>query len=91
MGMLLRARVGLQCAGRLPAVEHRHAGVHQNEVRLEIDGLVDRFAAVRRGLDGKPGVLEVLAVELAGVLEIFCQQDERSAARRGHRASRSRE
>ncbi len=37
-----------------------------------------------------PEVLEVLAVELAGVFEIFRQKDERGVTRRAHLASRSR-
>src|ERR1051326_5814432 len=37
---VLRGGVGLQLFRRLPAVEHRHARVHENDVGLQRDGAV---------------------------------------------------
>ena len=84
-----RGGIGLQLACRLPAVEDRHARVHQDEIGQQRDGLLDRFAAVARGLDVEAGELEVVAIELARVLEVFREEDERLFARRVTGASTS--
>ena len=68
--------IGLERARRLPAVEDRHARVHQDDVGLQRLGLFDRFAAVGRRLDAEPGELEVVAIELARVLEVLREEDE---------------
>ena len=49
--MCFVAGIGLQLARRLPAVEDRHARVHQDDVGPQRERLIDGFAAVGRRLD----------------------------------------
>ena len=74
---VLRRGIRFQLARRLPAVEHRHARVHQDDIGLQRQGHVDRLTAVRRRPHREPRELEIVAIELARVLEIFGEEDER--------------
>src|SRR3954468_18064429 len=80
------ALVGLEPAGRFPAVHHRQREIHDDDVRHPGLSGVDGFLAVLRLDHLIPREAEVLGVHLAVVGEVVHDQDERLAGvGRAHR------
>ena len=73
----LRCRIGFDLPGRFPAVEHRQAHVHENQVRGHGLGHLDALAAVHRHDDLVTLALETARQHVAVHLVVFDQEDFR--------------
>src|ERR1700730_12657396 len=69
--------VGLQSPGGFPSVDERHGEIHQDQIRLQLLGLVYGFDAVLRLGNPETAELQVLAVHFPRVREIVDHQHAR--------------
>jgi hypothetical protein len=74
-----RPGIGLQDFHRVPAIQPRHARVHENERRSIRPRLLDGFVSVLRFHHAEAFVLEVHGVHLAGVEIVVDHEDEGGA------------
>ncbi len=72
-----RAAVGLEPPGRLPPVHHRQRQIHQDDIGLALDRLLERLDAVAGFDHVEAGILQVFAVHLARVRVIVDEQHTR--------------
>ena len=77
MSRCLVSGIGLEQPRRFPAIDAGQRQIHQDQIGHAALRLVDGFAAIARGFDAKAGKLEVVPIHLAGIVEIFDDQNQR--------------
>jgi hypothetical protein len=75
-GDLAGALVLLETSRRLPAVDAREGEVHQDEVRDQIERLVERLVPVRGFFHAESGEPQVGGVHLPAIVEIVHHEDQ---------------